>query len=422
MTNTCSERISMRQDALWIIDRSIKENMPDKAVENALKCKDFSGNVILVAVGKAAWQMAYTAKQCLGRKITAGIVLTKYHHVKGPIDGIVCFEGGHPVPDENSIKGTQAALKLVKDLSEKDNVLFLLSGGGSALFEDPLVSLAELQDINRQLLESGADIVEINTIRKRLSRVKGGRFAQSCSPANVFSVILNDVLGNSVDMIASGPACVDTSTSQDAISIVEKYHMQISDKARGLLQCETVKKLDNVECIISGSVHQLCEAAANACMELGYEPLILTDCLCCHASDAGLFLSSVARSHQNHEKPLAIIAGGETTVVLTGNGKGGRNQELVLAAAEGIKGTENIVIFSVGSDGTDGPTDAAGGIVDGFTASAIQGLGYSVHQFLQNNDSYHALELVNGLVFTGPTGTNVNDISVALIRPCTACE
>ncbi len=406
----------LRQDAEYIIREAIQAVLPDEAVRRALEKRSFAGNVVLVAAGKAAWQMADAAQKCLGDTIRAGIVVTKYGHSKGDIVDFQIFEAGHPVPDENSFRGTQAVLDLVEPLGERDTVIFLLSGGGSALFEKPLIPGEELQDITNQLLASGADIVEINTIRKRLSAVKGGRFAQLCAPAKVFTVVLSDILGDPLDMIASGPACPDSSTCQQAKNIVEKYGLQISDQVKELLAVETPKALDNVESVITGSVGQLCAATAAACKARGFFPTILTDRLCCEAREAGSFLASIARTYADTDTPRAFLAGGETVVHLTGTGKGGRNQELALAAAEGIRGLENVLIFSLGSDGTDGPTDAAGGIVDGMTAAQLKQKGISIHRVLQDNDAYHALEAVGGLIVTGPTGTNVNDVSVILIR------
>ena len=406
----------LRREGEQILRQAIRAVLPDEAVRRALEGRQFSGRVVLVAAGKAAWQMARTAADCLGEKLQAGVAVTKYGHVQGPIAGVDCYEGGHPVPDENAFRGTRAALRLVEDLQAEDTVIFLLSGGGSALFEKPLVPAGELQDITRQLLASGADIVEMNTIRKRLSAVKGGRFGALCAPARVFSVVLSDILGDPLDMIASGPACPDSSTCAQALAVAEKYGLRLSPRARELLGQETPKVLDNVESHITGSVRELCAAAAAACRELGYEPLVLTDRLCCQAREAGSFLASIARSHAGGGRSLAFLAGGETVVRLTGSGKGGRNQELALAAAEGIAGLKDVLVFSAGSDGTDGPTDAAGGMVDGDTAAELAARGVSIHRTLQDNDAYHALEKVDGLIRTGPTGTNVNDVAVALIR------
>ena len=406
----------LRNHADAIIARSIHAVQPDEAVSRALAGKEFSGRVLLVAAGKAAWQMAKAAHDCLGDRIDGGVVVTKYDHVKGPIANFSCREAGHPVPDENSFAGTQEALDLVADLKPEDTVLFLLSGGGSALFEKPLIPGAVLQDITGQLLACGADIVEMNTIRKRLSAVKGGRFAQHCAPAHVFSIVLSDILGDPLDMIASGPACPDRSTCQQALAIADKYQLKLTPEVQALLHKETPKVLDNVTTQITGSVRELCAAAAAACRELGYEPVMLTDQLCCQAKEAGSFLASILKTHAGSGKQLAFIAGGETVVYLTGKGKGGRNQELALSAAAGIDGIPGAAVFSVGSDGTDGPTDAAGGYVDHETAVCLKAQGIEIYKVLQENDAYHALQKADGLVITGPTGTNVNDVAVALLN------
>lgn len=409
--------MTLREETNQIIQKSIQAVLPDEAVAKALQGRTFGpGKIYLVAVGKAGWQMGKAAAEILQDKLEAGVVVTKYEHVKGEIPKVLCYEAGHPVPDENSFSATQAALNLVERATAEDEVIFLLSGGGSALFEKPLVSGEELQDITRQLLACGADIVEMNTIRKRLSAVKGGRFAQACAPAHVFSIVLSDILGDPLDMIASGPAYPDSSTCEEALAIAGKYELRLSEKARALLRRETPKTLANVETQITGSVSDLCRAAAAACEELGYEPIVLTDQLSCEAREAGRFLSAIAKSHQHTGKSFAFIAGGETVVHLTGNGKGGRNQELALAAAEGIAGLENTAVFSVGSDGTDGPTDAAGGYCDGFTKGKLAKQGISIYEVLQDNDAYHALKRTDGLIVTGATGTNVNDVAVLLIR------
>ena len=398
-----------------IINAAINAVLPDEAVKRALSGKEFSGKVILVATGKAAWQMAKAAEDYLGDKIDKGVVVTKYDHVKGDINRCVCIEAGHPVPDENSFKGTQEAIDAVSNLSANDTVLFLISGGGSALFEKPLIPGEELQDITDQLLACGADIVEINTVRKRLSAVKGGKFAKICEPAQVYAIVLSDILGDPLDMIASGPACPDTSTCEDANKIIAKYNIRLSDKAKELMNIETPKQLDNVTTQINGSVRQLCSAVEKECVKYGYEPVMLTDQLCCQAKEAGSFLASIAKTHINSGRKMAFIAGGETVVNLTGHGKGGRNQEIALAASSAISGLSNVAVFSVGSDGTDGPTDAAGGYVDSDTHMELKKLGIDEYEVLKENDAYHALEKVGGLIKTGPTGTNVNDVAVVLI-------
>lgn len=430
----------LRGEAEQIMEYAIGRVLPDAAVVRALEACNLSGNIYLAAVGKAAWQMANAAVQSLKTPVAGGVVVTKYGHVKGDIPGVRCFEGGHPIPDENGLAGTQAILDMTADLTEQDHVLFLVSGGGSALFEKPLVPLADLQELNRQLLAVGASITEINTLRKRLSAVKGGRFAKWCEPAHMDAIILSDVLGDPLDMIASGPAAPDPTTCEGALEIVKKYGLEVTPEILACLKQETPRELKHVTSHVIGSVGQLCLAAAEKCRELGYEVHILTDRLCCEAREAGSFLASIAVSSLAMEEGASIagssllseerasiawsslasgkrayIAGGECVVHLHGNGLGGRNQELALAAAEGLAGILNAAIFSVGSDGTDGPTDAAGGYVDGESFGALSAKGIQVQDALSRNDSYHALEAIGGLLRTGPTGTNVNDFSVVLM-------
>ena len=406
---------ALRKDAEKIARGAIDSVSPEAAVRRALEGKTFSGKLYLVSVGKAAWKMAEVAASCLEQPLEAVIVVTKYDHVEHPIPGVTCYEAGHPVPDENTFRATQAVLDMTADLDKSDTVLFLLSGGGSALFEQPVVAEAELQSITRQLLACGADIVEMNTIRKRLSMVKGGKFAQWCAPAHVEAIVLSDILGDPLDMIASGPAASDKSTCADALAIAEKYQLALSDSAMDCLRTETPKELTNVSTQIIGSVRELCKAASEIAEELGYEPILLTDHLDCEAKEAGAFLADVLRTHACDGKKLAYLAGGETVVHLVGKGLGGRNQEIALAAAAGLTGIPNACVISVGSDGTDGPTDAAGGYSDVDTTKALAKHGLTVSGVLADNNAYHALKAVDGLIFTGPTGTNVNDVAIALI-------
>jgi hydroxypyruvate reductase len=406
---------TLRSDAEKAIYTAINAVMPEGAVRKAQLGKQFPGRVFLVAAGKAAPKMAEAATSVLSAPITDGVVISKYGHFEEPITGLRCFEAGHPVPDKNSVAAADAVLKLTENLREDDTVLFLLSGGGSALFEKPLIPLEELQDITSQLLACGAEIVEINTIRKRLSAVKGGKFAAHCAPAKVEAIILSDILGDPLDMIASGPVSPDSATCDDAQKITEKYRLRLSEDTVALLRVETPKNLDNVNAQVVGSVRELCRAAGEACRSMGYETIFLTDQLNCEAREAGRFLAAILRSHRNDGKKTAFLAGGETVVHLTGKGKGGRNQELALAACEGIHGMQNAAVISVGSDGTDGPTDAAGGYVDGASYDELCKNGIKLHGVLQENDAYHALLAIGGLIVTGPTGTNVNDICIGLL-------
>lgn len=413
----------LHEHAQTIIDDTLKQVQPHAAVQRALEGCTFPGKCIVIAIGKAAWTMAKAAFDLLGNTIDHGVVLTKYDHSQGEIPGFIIAEGGHPLVDENSIAGTEKILAAVENLTEKDTVVFLISGGGSALFEKPAgsLTLADMQNVTNQLLACGAEITEINTIRKHLSAVKGGRFAKFCAPASIIAIALSDILGDYPDAIASGPATADTSTCADAMAVVEKYHLDFPPAVLKQLQEETPKEITNCEMQITGSVSQLCLFAAKTAEKLGYTPLPLSTMLDCEAREAGRFLGSMAKTLEKGEGPVkgpcAILCGGETVVHLTGKGKGGRNQELALAAAPYLEGMENALVAAVGSDGTDGPTDAAGGMVDGSTMTSLRKAGISVDAVLAENDAYHALKAVDSLIITGPTGTNVNDLYFLLFRP-----
>ena len=412
----------MLNDAKRIISDSIAAVLPDEAVRRALTGRRFPGKVVLVAIGKAAWRMAHTAQETLDGVLSCGVVITKYGHSEGAIGSLEIIEAGHPVPDENSVRGARRALALVSGLTAEDTVLFLVSGGGSALFESPLddCTLEDAADITRQLLACGAEISEINVLRKRLSAVKGGRFAKACAPAQILNIVLSDVLGDPLDAIASGPAAADRSTCADAERIIRRYALQIPPHLLPLLHTETPKSLSGVQNMVTGSVSQLCAAAAHSAAQLGYTPLILTTTLSCEAREAGRMLAAIAREIRKSglpvRPPCAVIMGGETVVHLRGSGRGGRNQELALAAAPGLDGLSDVCLFSLGSDGTDGPTDAAGGMVTGDFAAACRKKQLSIDAALQNNDAYPLLAVMDALIMTGPTGTNVNDVSVLLVR------
>ena len=410
----------LQRDAHAIIKRSIHAVLPDTAVQKALEDLETKRPAHVIAIGKAAWKMASAASGILGNRLRSGVVITKYGHSEGSIPGIEIIEAGHPVPDENGVRAARRVLEAADGLSEDDLVVFLVSGGGSALFVMPLpgVTLGDIAEVTRRLLACGADIVELNTIRKHLSAVKGGRFAQRCAPARVLSIVLSDVLGDPLDSIASGPAYPDSTTSADALKILKRYGIKIPESVRDALLLETPKALDNVETRITGNVNALCHSAMAAARDLGYAPLLLTTTLDCEARDAGALLAAVARQVKSSGEPVkppcAVILGGETVVHLKGKGRGGRNQELALSASRGIDGLKNTLIFSVGSDGTDGPTDAAGGMVTGAFCSECRRLGLSVDAGLDDNDAYTLLEAAGGLIVTGPTGTNVNDLTVLL--------
>ncbi|MBR5288021.1 MAG: DUF4147 domain-containing protein [Clostridia bacterium] len=401
-------------DAMQIVRTSIAQVLPDEAVRRTLSGVQFSRPVTLIALGKAAWRMADAAYRTLGKQqIRQGVVITKYGHCEGEIGCLELYEAGHPVPDENGVRAAQRVLEMVRGLGEGDEVVLLISGGGSALFESPApdVTLEDIADATRQLLACGADITQINCIRKRLSAVKGGRLALEIAPAKTMAIVLSDVLGDPLDAIASGPAYPDETTCEKAMEIVRQYGLTLSDAAMAAMGRETPKMLSGVKTVIAGNVQALCAAAAREAQRLGYSAQIVEEGLCCEARDAGLMLAERIRTEKG---PCALIWGGETVVHVRGTGKGGRNQEAALAAALGIAGMDDVCVFAVGSDGTDGPTDAAGGIVTG--AFAQRAGMESIRAHLENNDAYTLLSAMDALIMTGPTGTNVNDLYVALKR------
>lgn len=364
----------------YIVNSSIEAVMPDKAVEEALASLELKGSIHIIAIGKAAWAMTSSACRTLKDNYVGGICITKYDHSQGKIPRIKIYEAGHPTPDENTVLATQDAIDYACRLDENDTVLFLVSGGGSALFECPNCSLEEFIKINDELLASGKDIKEMNSIRKQYSNVKGGKFAALCRPAKIINLILSDVLGDDLKVIASGPTIAE-----------------------------------GVDSYLVGNLAKLISAAKDICEALGYNPIIVNDKMTGIAREEAANFAHEAIKYSGSEEKVALISGGETVVKLQGSGKGGRNQEFALACAPLIEG-KNIVIFSVGSDGTDGPTDAAGGFSTGESIKLYRDAGIDVQAYLDNNDSYHALKATNQLIITGPTGTNVNDIAIALIN------
>lgn len=401
----------MKTDALKIIEASLKASSPYKNVTDALKQREYADNITLIAAGKAACTMAEAAYGVLGNKIKNGYVITKYFHSIPLPEVFDVFEAGHPLPDENSVKHTKTVIDAVKKLTGKDKIIFLLSGGASALFESPVIPIEKLIEITDRLLKCGADITEINTIRKKLSSVKGGKFAKMC-PCSIDCFILSDVLGDKIEMIASGPCCDDNTTARDAENIIKKYNLDIE------LPVDAGKTtVTNAENHIIGSLVMLCDGAKKCAEKLGYKTHIVTTSLTGEASEIGRRIAhdAINFASSSHKKTV-FIYGGETTVTIKGNGKGGRNQEIALSAAIELKNTKDILLFSLGSDGTDGPTDAAGGMADSESYEKIRSLGISPEEYLDNNNSYNALKEIGDLIITGPTGTNVNDITVVIIQ------
>ena len=410
----------MRRDAAEIFREALFEMLPDRAVKRSLSRVRLKDEIILIGIGKASWIMAKAASEELKERIVSGAIVTKYGHSQGPLPGIEIYEAGHPLPDSNTLKATERILEITRKAGEAQTILFLVSGGGSALFEKPAegLSLQSISDITSALLFGGADISELNTARKHLSLVKGGRFAIHCKPAEIFQITLSDVLGDKLDMIASGPAAPDPSSSQEALSILMKYGIPLSTNLKSALRSETPKSLDNVSFEIAGNIAGLCRAAKKAAEKRGYISKIVTESLEGEARLTGAAVAEHSKGEMNSpgsgKAKRCLIWGGETTVKVKGSGNGGRSQELALAAAEKLSGSENIVILSAGSDGTDGPTDAAGGIVDGLTWEKISAAGREPMEMLEDNDSYNALSISGSLFKTGPTGTNVNDLVIAI--------
>lgn len=406
----------MRKDAAIIIQKTIDDVMPDRAVRDSIRKFDFQGRVFVAAIGKAAWVMAKTAAGFLGDRLEQGVIVTKYGHSMGELEGFEIIEAAHPTPDHNSVRGARKTIELVSRVTEKDTLLLLLSGGGSSLLELPMpgLELEDIQSVTWQLLRCGAHITEINVIRKKMSAVKGGKLAAYFKGAKAYSVILSDIIGGGDDMIASGLTYPDPSTAEDVRRILEKYDLELEEKVRKILfSCQASHNV-KIENHVVGSVEELCQSAALHVRELGYMPHILTTTMQCEAREAGKWIASMADA--DFERPFAVIAGGETVVKVRGKGLGGRNQELALSAAGQLRGRKRVLLFSLGSDGTDGPTDAAGGIIDGDSAARLEQTGTSIEEALRENDSYHALKEIDGLIFTGATGTNVNDVTVLLCK------
>lgn len=419
----CADGIeAMRRDAAFIIEKTIEDVLPMKAVRETIAKLELNKPVYVIAIGKAAWGMADEAARLLNGRIAEGIVVTKYGHSKGNIEGFRILESAHPFPDENSVIAAREVLGLADKVTEKEDVLLLLSGGGSSLVEMPApgLSLAEVKKLTEILLKCGANIVEINTVRKHLSAIKGGKLAKHLMPARGYAIILSDVVGNHPEMIASGMTYLDDTSAPEVMEVIKKYHLDVGDNVLRVLEKSQATLVNNITNIVKGNVEELCRAAAKHADEAGYTPYVVAEDVECEAGVLGNWFSSMARSILDKKEgvklPCAIIAGGETVVKVNGTGLGGRNQEIALWAAAGIQGLENIVLFSLASDGTDGPTDAAGGIVDGETVKKLREKRLDIQAVLAENDSYHALEKIGGLILTGPTGTNVNDVTVMLIK------
>lgn len=385
--------------------------------------------VFIIGAGKAAALMAKTAEEILGDVITGGFVVTKYEHGL-PLRYIKWIEAGHPVPDENSLRATWDIMQLVKDLTPKDVVIFLLSGGASSLLADcPAgAQIKEVQEVFDLLLKSGADIHEMNVVRKHMSYIKGGQLAKAIHPAHLYSLILSDVIGDDLDIIGSGPTAPDNSTFADALAVLDRYQLteklppavyrHLHDGSEGKI-AETPKEGDacffNTHNHIIGSNRIALQAAAEKARALGYEAHIITYTLKGEASIVGQAIAEEAMAW-NGPRPACLLYGGESTVTIKGKGKGGRNMELALAAGSSCHLQPAITILAAGTDGTDGPTDAAGAVVNTSILQKAIALYGSPTPYLHNNDSYTYFQETGALLKTGPTQTNVMDIVITLIH------
>jgi hydroxypyruvate reductase len=437
------------RDLAWRIMRAaLRAVDPYQAVKNAVRVEgdvlsvgaatyDLRryARVFVVGAGKASAPMARAVEELLADRIVEGLVNVKYGYTD-ETRRVRLHEAAHPLPDQSGLDGTRAIVRLLERAGEDDLALCLMSGGGSALMmlPDDSISLADYQSLTTQLLRSGATINQINTIRKHIERVKGGRLAQIASPATLATLILSDVVGNPLDFIASGPTVPDTTTFADALDVLRQFDLQekVPAPVRALLERgargevpETPKPGDaifeRVSTVVIGSNDIAAEAALREARDLGFETLLLTTYLEGEARDAGKLAAALAKELVNRGQPLrppaCLILGGETTVTVRGEGKGGRNQEIALAAAIALGGLERALIAALATDGSDGPTDAAGGFADGASLDRARAIGADPRDALARNDSNAHLSAVGDLLVTGPTNTNVNDLLFVFAFP-----
>jgi glycerate 2-kinase len=440
-----------RRDKIWdILSAALAAVDPAQAIRQNVRLEgdslqigqrsyDLSGyeRIFVAGGGKAGSPMVAAIEEILGQRVTAGLVNVKHGYLPpeaAEVRRVEIVEAGHPTPDEAGRRGAERMLEMFHQtsggLTEKDLVICLISGGGSALMTlpQPAISLADVQALTGALLRCGATINEINAVRKHISRIKGGQLARLVHPAQVVSLILSDVVGNPLDVIASGPTVPDTTTFAQAYGVLEKYHLldkvpasiveHLTAGVAGKI-AETPKEGDaifaTVYNLIVGSNEIAAQAALNRARELGFNTQLLSTYVEGEAREVAKVLASVAKemakSGQPIPRPACLVVGGETTVTITGEGKGGRNQEMALAAALAIEGWEDVMVVTLATDGTDGPTDAAGGVATGETVAWARELRLDPEEYLANNDSYHFLEALGELIITGPTNTNVNDLA-----------
>jgi glycerate 2-kinase len=436
--NGVNEKVrNARKDLLEILNYALLSVDPFNAVEDVIKDEktlkikgedfDLSSfkNIYVVGLGKASVGMAQSIVYN-NIDVKEGALVTNDSCQKVDDSRVSVFVGGHPIPNIGSIKGAEEILKIVGKVEEDDLLIVLISGGGSALFTKPRVSLDDLKSITELLLKSGADINEINTVRKHLSTVKGGQLAASCK-GTIVSLIISDIVGDPMSFIASGPTFPDQTTFDQALKVLDKYDLKnkapesvikVLSKGRTGEIVETPKKndpvFDKVTNFIVANNDIACNAAKEKAEELNYGTMLLTTSLKGEACDMGCFLADKALNYEKRDKNMVFISGGETTVTIHGDGKGGRNQEMVLSTVKKIAGSD-LVFSSFATDGVDGMSDAAGAICDGYSLKRAMDLGMNPEDFLRNNDSYNFFKPLTDLIFTGPTGTNVMDIQVILV-------
>lgn len=439
-----ADQSNRRQVAWRIMQAALKAVDPARAVKNYLKTeaefverlKSTSGRIFVIGAGKAGAPMAQAVAEILGDKIAAGRVVVKYGHSLSAVkqvSNIQIVEAGHPVPDQAGLEAGRAIADLLADTGGADTVLCLISGGGSALLILPAddITLSDLKATTQSLLRAGASIDQINTIRKHLSAVKGGRLAELAAPARVHTLILSDVVGDPLSVIASGPTVPDPSTFAEAWSLVERYHLQnslpaavvrrLKDGLSGRISDTPTSDnpiFERVTNVVIGSNRMAAQAAVEAARAAGMQAQLLTTFIEGEAREVGKVLAGLAKGLVKDEaslkRPACLILGGETTVTLIGEGQGGRNQEMALAAAIALEGWIDSLVVCLGTDGTDGPTDAAGAYADGSTIARATEMGLDAFDYLSRNDAYNFFASIDDLIITGPTQTNVNDLALVM--------
>lgn len=435
-----------RRQIVSILEKALEAVDPATAVKRHLEREgdmlrigdleydlDTFSDIYVVGAGKAGAPMAQAVEEILGERITAGCMNVKYEYAL-PTQRIALTEAAHPIPDQQGVEGARRIAELLDEAGPDDLVLCLISGGGSALMTLPVegVSLEDMKALTDALLRAGAIINEINAIRKHVDRLKGGKLARLASPARMVSLILSDVVGDPLDVIASGPTVPDTSTFSEAYHILERYDLldtapaSIVDHVRRGKQgeiAETPKPGDAIfstsQNVVVGSNEIAARAAVREALDLGFNTLLLSTFVEGEAREVGKVFVALAKEVRNSGEPVpcpgCIVAGGETTVTLRGDGKGGRNQEMALSAAIGLEGMEDVAIVCLATDGTDGPTDASGALVDGDTLQRARERGLDAWSYLENNDSYNFFDPLDDLLMTGPTNTNVNDLTFVFV-------